>query len=68
MYVFLGIVIAVVGAVMLIKPQAFYRLTESWKSGTAGEPSDFYLMSTRIGGGIFMLAGIAGAIALIVLG
>lgn len=68
MYIVLAIVIALVGAVMLVKPQAIYTMTESWKSNTSGEPSNFYLLSTRIGGGIFLIVGLAGAIALAVLG
>lgn len=68
MYIVLGIIVAIVGLVMLIKPQAVYTLTESWKSNTTGEPSDFYLLSTRIGGGFFVVVGIAGAIVLAVLG
>ena len=67
MYILLGIIIAIAGAVMLIKPQAIYQLTESWKSNTAGEPSDLYILNTRIGGAIFLLVGIAGAIVLAVL-
>ncbi len=68
MYIVLGIIIAIAGLFMLLKPQAVYQLTESWKSNTAGEPSDLFLLSTRIGGGLCMLAGAAGAIVLAVLG
>lgn len=68
MYIVLGIIVAIVGLVMLLKPQAVYQLTESWKSNTPGEPSDFFLLSTRIGGGFFVVAGMAGAIVLAVLG
>lgn len=68
MYIVLGIVIAILGAFMLVKPEAVYALTESWKSNTSGEPSDFYLLSTRIGGGIFLVMGLAGAIVLAALG
>lgn len=68
MYIVLGIVIAILGAVMLVKPEAVYTITESWKSSTSGEPSDFYLLSTRIGGGFFLVVGLAGAIVLAVLG
>ena len=68
MYIVLGIIVAIVGLVMLIKPRAVYELTEGWKSNTPGEPSDFFLLSTRIGGGFFVVAGMAGAIVLAVLG
>lgn len=68
MYILLAIAISIAGAVMLVKPEIIYKVTENWKSNTTGEPSDLYILSTRIGGGFFMLVGIAGAIALAVLG
>lgn len=68
MNIFLGIVIAIVGLVMLINPQGVYKAAESWKSNTPGEPSDFYLLGTRIGGGFLTVVGIGCTIALIVLG
>lgn len=68
MHILLAIAISIFGAAMLIKPEIIYKITESWKSNTTGEPSDFYILSTRIGGGFFILVGIAGAIALAVLG
>ena len=68
MYIVLGIIIAIAGLFMLLKPQAVYQLTEGWKSNTPGEPSDIFLLSTRIGGGLCMLAGAAGAFVLAVLG
>ncbi len=68
MYIFLGIVIAIIGAFMLLKPESFYKFTESWKSSTPAEPSDLYILNARIGGGIFLVLGIAGAIVLAVLG
>ena len=47
---------------MLLSPGTIYELTESWKSYSSGEPSNFYLVCTRIGGGLFSLAGIAGIV------
>lgn len=67
MYIFLGIVMAILGLVMLIKPQLVYMFTESWKSNTPGEPSDLYLLNTRIGGGFLTVVGVIGVIVLIVL-
>lgn len=57
MYVILGIIVAIVGIVMLVNPHGFYEVTQSWKSN-GGEPSDAYLLHTRIGGVIFLLVGV----------
>nr|WP_254634923.1 DUF6199 family natural product biosynthesis protein [Paenibacillus sp. GbtcB18] len=46
---------------MLLAPGAVWAVKESWKSNDGTEPSDLYLFSTRIGGGIFLLIGIAGS-------
>ncbi|WP_159881906.1 DUF6199 family natural product biosynthesis protein [Paenibacillus puerhi] len=53
------------GLLMLLRPQALWALTESWKSADATEPSDLYLWSTRFGGIICLLAGLGGAGALL---
>ncbi|MCH4886224.1 hypothetical protein EZV73_01525 [Acidaminobacter sp. JC074] len=55
----------VFGSVMLVKPDIFYMITESWKSSTEGEPSDFYIAHTRFGGVIFIGVGIFGLIVYI---
>lgn len=59
---FLGLILIIVGLVMLIKPDVFWSITESWKSNDGTEPSDLYLLSTRIGGVLFTIVGIGGAI------
>ena len=59
----LGLVLIGIGAVMLVKPQFVYKLTEGWKhDGDVYEPSRLYLWSTRFGGVMFVLAGICGLI------
>ena len=65
--IFLGIVLVLIGLVMLFRPSFWWELTESWKNGTASEPSDFYLKVTRIGGAVFLVVGAAGAILALVL-
>ena len=57
MYVILGIVVAIVGSFMLANPRGFYEVTQSWKTN-GGEPSDAYLLHTRIGGAVFLLVGV----------
>lgn len=39
------------------RPEAFWRLTEQWKSYRADEPSGLYRISTKFGGICFMAAG-----------
>ncbi|EGL13379.1 hypothetical protein HMPREF9413_4872 [Paenibacillus sp. HGF7] len=51
-----------VGLLMLLAPGAVWTVKESWKSNDGTEPSDLYILSTRMGGGIFLLIGIAGIV------
>jgi hypothetical protein len=60
--VILGILLILAGLTMLIRPAAVWALAESWKSNDATEPSDLYLFSTRFGGGMCTLAGLAALI------
>lgn len=46
------------GSVMLFKPNTYYKIWESWKSGSATEPSASYKSFTRIGGGISIVLGL----------
>ncbi|WP_407074312.1 DUF6199 family natural product biosynthesis protein [Paenibacillus lacisoli] len=47
--------VCLLGFVMIIKPDAFWLLTESWKNNADAEPSHFYLWSTRLGGFIIIM-------------
>ncbi len=58
----LGVIFVACGLLMLIDPKVFYEITEEWKTGGTGEPSDFYLIETRIGGTIITILGFAGII------
>ena len=53
--------LAIYGVALVWKPEFFYELTESWKHD-GGEPSDWYLLSTRFGGVMCALVGIGGII------
>ncbi len=66
MYIFLGIILVIVGVVMLISPKTFYQITENWKNNSEIEPSKLYIISTRFGGCAFLIVGLAGIIILIV--
>ncbi|OUN24885.1 DUF6199 family natural product biosynthesis protein [Pseudoflavonifractor sp. An85] len=60
MYLILGILMVALGLFMLLRPSDFFDLTESWKSYAPGEPSKLFLFSTRFGGCMFILVGLAG--------
>ncbi len=59
MYLILGIVFLALGLLMVLRPQVFFELVESWKSDSLGEPSRMYLLSTRFGGVLVAAVGIA---------
>ena len=54
-----------IGFLMLCFPQLVFDLTESWKHSGLTEPSRLWLLSTRIGGGIFIATAIAGILLFI---
>ena len=62
MYILLSILLILGGLLMLFFPDLVYDLSESWKSNRSAEPSDFYRLSTRFGGVMFILVGIGGMI------
>lgn len=41
MYLFLSIIIAVIGIIMVFKPQLYFDITESWKSRARSDPLTF---------------------------
>lgn len=65
MLIIIGIILIFVGALLLFNPKAVFYITESWKSYSSSEPSNLYLISTRIGGAIMCLVGITGIIILL---
>ena len=64
MYILLSILLAVAGAVMICNPRLIYALTESWKHNGTSEPSNLYILNIRIGGCVFAIIGVVGAIVL----
>ena len=56
------LLLTILGAALVWKPEAFYELTESWKHDGWSEPSKFYLWNTRFGGVMCTLVGIGGMI------
>lgn len=61
-----SIFVLLAGAFMLFAPDSFYEVTQSWKNDSASGPSDWYRLETRICGGIFALAGVAGLVVFFV--
>ncbi len=57
--VFAGIVCIVLGAFIFLKPDLLWSFTEKWKSYHADTPSALYLKSTKLGGVLFILLGVA---------
>ena len=55
-----GIVFLLCGAALLLKPKLLFDLTE--KSYRSDEPSQLYLFSTRFGGVILSVIGVASLI------
>ena len=59
MMILLSIFILIIVIIMLISPDTWWQITESWKSYAAAEPSDFYIKITRVVGGFFQLLELA---------
>ncbi|MGG4143750.1 DUF6199 family natural product biosynthesis protein [Paenibacillus algorifonticola] len=60
---FIGILLLCCGLLMVVRPAFVWSLTESWKSNNGTEASNLYLVSTRFGGVLCTLAGLAAIIA-----
>lgn len=54
--IFLAITLTLISVLLLVKPEIFWKVTESWK-GNADEPSEFYKKEVRFGGVICFLVG-----------
>jgi hypothetical protein len=55
----LGILLSAVGLMMILKPGWIWIITESWKSNDGTEPFDLYIWSTRFGGVMCTIVGLA---------
>ncbi|MBQ7866004.1 MAG: hypothetical protein IJ350_06490 [Clostridia bacterium] len=53
-----SIFVLLFGLFMALLPALWWEMTESWKSN-ATEPSDRYLLTTRINGAFFAIVGLA---------
>ena len=59
-----GIVFLALGAFLFFRPDLVWKLTEQWKSYRADEPSELYVLSTKVGGVAFALCGAAAVVLL----
>lgn len=57
-YLLGSLLVTILGVFLFLKPDLWWKLTERWKSYRADEPSDFYILSTRIGGAAVAVIGI----------
>lgn len=57
-----GIVFLALGAFLFFRPDLVWKLTEQWKSYQADEPSELYVISTKVGGVAFALCGVAAVV------
>ena len=62
MYIFIGIIFVVLGFTMLVAPKAFYAIVEGWKHQAPSEPTRLFRISTRTGGVMFLIVGVAAII------
>jgi hypothetical protein len=58
MKLIIGIYFFFMAAIMIIKPKAMWKITDSWKTKINAEPTKLYLMLIRIGGCILAIGGI----------
>ena len=65
-YILLAILLIGMGLFMAIRPDLWWKATEAWKSYRADEPSDFYRITTRIGGIVLVVTMVVILIVLIV--
>jgi len=59
---FLSIILIGIGITMFFKPDVIWVITESWKTENQYGPSDLYKVSTKFGGIMFFLVGLANLI------
>jgi hypothetical protein len=58
MFILGGIVLLIIGVLMFCFPDAVYSITELWKSGYSGGPSDSYKVHIRIKSVVVLFLGI----------
>jgi hypothetical protein len=67
MTVLIAIFLIIVGILATFRPDIVWTINESWKSNDATEPSDIYILTTRIGGILLLIVGVVGGTLYILL-
>lgn len=49
------LILFIAGMLAVFRPKVVWQITESWKSDDATDPSDLYILITRISGVLFLL-------------
>ncbi len=62
MYLLLGVVFLILGFLMIFEPKVFFNITQGWKNNSDTDPSSIFILSTRFGGIMFVIAGIVAVI------
>ena len=53
-----AIVILIAGILLMAAPKLVYEITQSWKSNSDSEPSNYYMILSRVQGVILTIVGI----------
>ncbi|MBQ7680759.1 MAG: hypothetical protein IJT31_00925 [Oscillibacter sp.] len=56
-WIFASLCLCALGLLCLLKPETVWQFQHLW-TVRGGEPTDFYIVGTRIVGGIFIVTGI----------
>ena len=56
--ILLSIVFVLIGLWIIRNPKFFYEVTEGWKAGGDSEPTETYVETTKLGGGILVVIGL----------
>ena len=53
--ILIGIALFLVGLFLALFPYQYWKFSESWKNKSGAEPTNRYIIATRIGGCILMI-------------
>ena len=53
--ILIGIALFLVGLFLVLFPYQYWKFSESWKNKSGAEPTNRYIIATRIGGCILMI-------------
>ncbi|MEH7110169.1 DUF6199 family natural product biosynthesis protein [Bacillus sp. JJ1764] len=62
-----GLFLVVMGAIMLVKPDTVWKISESWKTKNSTEPTIIYRNLIRIGGSVILIGGIFATVTILIM-